>query len=77
MSDPQPQPGKHHPPRAEPLQPDHPHRGGGDASDSDSDAGGTSVPDASSADEDPATVAAQQERDRSEHALKNVREGYG
>ena len=62
---------------AEPLQPDHPNRGAGDATDADSDAGGTSVPDSASSGEDPATVEARQERDVEEHALKNVREGYG
>ena len=73
MSDPQPQPGKSRPPRAEPLQPDHPGRG--DAAEAETDAGGTSVPDAPFAD-DESSDSAHRQRDRSDAALKNVREGY-
>ena len=93
MSDPQPVPERKTPPRAEPIQPDRPGRGtdkaavhdlrgdgtaqdatqaggqavtGGGAQDNSSDASVTGNP-----------SAAKQQKEQTEQALKNVRDGYG
>lgn len=74
MSDPQPAPGKHTPPRAEPLQPDNPGRGDdtGSAPGVDIDKAAVTPAEGGSGSKD----RPSSEESQTENAIRNTTEGY-